>query len=168
MKKLAYLTFSLGVFALLFAACGKYEDGPTFSLASKKARVANEWVIEKNIADGVEQELTGYEQYYSYIFEKDGTGKFKVEAHTQTYNGVDVDVAASETAIEWRFDDKKEKIQMRMADSNGQFEDWDDEWSTILRLTSSEFWLQDQYSYDSDGDGTDDVTVTSETHLKSK
>lgn len=42
MKKIILLTLVV-VFAttLTFIGCGKYEDGPSISLASKKARVVN-------------------------------------------------------------------------------------------------------------------------------
>lgn len=169
MKNLVSIGLLIGVIALVFTSCGKYEEGPSISLASKKGRVANEWIVEKQIVDGEDEELSGYEQYYIYALEKDGTGKMKVEAHTATYGGVDVPVAASETNLEWEFDDSKEQLRTRMENEDGTFDDWDeDDWSTIIKLKSNEMWLQDEYEIDTDGDGTDDKTIISEMHMKSK
>ena len=50
MKKIFYaLTILVG---LQLASCGKYEEGPGFSLRSKTARLAGEWTIEKATVDG--------------------------------------------------------------------------------------------------------------------
>jgi hypothetical protein len=166
MKKFVSIALFVGIAAMIFSSCGKYEDGPGISLASKKGRVANDWIMDKQLVDGVEQEKTGYEEYYIYSLEKDGTGTMKVEAHTATYGDVDVEVEASETKVEWEFDDKKEQIRMRTANADGEFEDWsDDSWATILRLTSKEMWSKSTYTYN---DGTNDVTVETEMHMKSK
>ena len=42
-------------FAMLFlVSCGKYEDGPDFTLRSKTARIAGSWTLEKYMVDGVD------------------------------------------------------------------------------------------------------------------
>ena len=56
---------------------------------------------------------------------------------------------------------------MRQADEEGNFPDWDDDsYSTILKLKSNEMWIQDETEVDTDGDGTTDKTIVSETQLK--
>lgn len=47
-----------GVIALAFA-CGKYEEGPKFSLESKKSRLVGEWKVTSITKNGVDQSLPG-------------------------------------------------------------------------------------------------------------
>ena len=47
MKKLAIYVFALSLTAAGISSCGKYEEGPGFSLMSKKARVTNTWKLTK-------------------------------------------------------------------------------------------------------------------------
>ena len=44
-KNLTYFTLA-GVTSMGISSCGKYEDGPGFSLLSKKARVAGDWKVK--------------------------------------------------------------------------------------------------------------------------
>ena len=43
MKKLSILFAAFAV--VLLASCGKYEDGPGFSLRSKTSRLAGSWTV---------------------------------------------------------------------------------------------------------------------------
>lgn len=73
MKKLIAPFLLLGVI-LLAAACGKYEDGPTMSLRSRKARVANIWTYDKVTVNGKDFTIffdTNYTKY-EWEFTKDG------------------------------------------------------------------------------------------------
>jgi hypothetical protein len=37
------------VFVLLFHSCGKYPDGPNFSILSRKSRIENVWVLKETL-----------------------------------------------------------------------------------------------------------------------
>lgn len=141
MKKIFYaLTILVG---LQLASCGKYEEGPGFSLRSKTARLAGEWSIEKVTIDG--------EDYTAFVaafitnteFTKDGD-----------YIVTSSDLFSGESAVDkskWEFSDDKSEVVITDADgSKTNIE--------ILRLTNSEFWGKDV-------DSTGSVT---EVHYKSK
>jgi hypothetical protein len=71
----------LAIVAIVFTGCGKYEDGPAFSLRSKNARLQGEW--EMTEAEGPDFTYNGsvytyidgfsYPYTYSMTLEKDGT-----------------------------------------------------------------------------------------------
>lgn len=63
MKKLAIYAFALSLTAFGISSCGKYEEGPGFSLLSKKARVTNTWKLTKVEING--QDNTPSESSYS-------------------------------------------------------------------------------------------------------
>lgn len=53
MKK--FIVAALIAFAgisVTFSSCNKYEDGPKLSLLTKKARLCNDWVIDKYLVNG--------------------------------------------------------------------------------------------------------------------
>jgi hypothetical protein len=45
----------LGTGSLTFTSCNKYEDGPTISLRTKKARLTNEWKRSESYLNGTLQ-----------------------------------------------------------------------------------------------------------------
>ena len=71
----------LAIAAVVFTGCGKYEDGPDFSLRSKNARLQGEWEMTKadgpyfNYNGSVYTNPDGFSQPYTYsmTLEKDGT-----------------------------------------------------------------------------------------------
>ncbi|HBS85419.1 MAG: hypothetical protein A2W91_16555 [Bacteroidetes bacterium GWF2_38_335] len=138
MKKLLSIAVLLAGVAIIFSSCGKYEDGPKISLKSKKARVAAEWVVEKTYFNDTEQTLDGDEQYYIMALEKDGTGKYIVEAHTDSEGNA---VAGGEAEIEWEFDEDNLKIRTRMKFGDA-WSDWGD-YTEITRLKENELWTKD-------------------------
>ena len=117
------------VFITPFQGCGKYEEGPSFSLKTKKGRLCQSWSVDKWVdADGNSVAGTASDGIYTY--EKDGTATIS-----------DGSVSISGT---WEFDASKENIEVTFdflgsSSTNS---------SKIIKLTSSEFWLED---YDSDG-----------------
>jgi hypothetical protein len=132
-----YFLLTFFSFALLFAACKKYDDGPAFSLESKKKRVSNVWVIQKvyeTPQGGTKTDKTAdyWSYYYGYIMslEKDG-------GYTITYNPMNVSTY-NESGI-WSFNDKKTIISF--ASANGNPSAIGTHW-TILRLKEKELWMQ--------------------------
>ncbi len=144
MKKLSIL---FAAFAVVFlASCGKYEDGPGLSIRSKKARLTGTWVVESaiqgstditgDITNGGSVELT---------FDKDGV-------FTYAYDYVIFGVPASGSITgTWDFSDDKSELVI----TNGS---GDSNSAKILRLTSSELWLEE----------TDSNGGTYEVHYASK
>jgi len=140
--KLALVAMTL----VMLWSCGKYEEGPAFSLRSKKSRIAGTWVYDKVLQDGVDvtaQSTSG--NTYELTMEKDGTYKtvFSYTFLGQTISGEDSGT--------WEFGDN-ETIDVKSTTSNTTTT------STITRLTNSEYWTK---STGSNG-------VVTEVHFKSK
>lgn len=108
------------VTALNFVSCGKYEDGPNFSLRTKKARLVGEWEIVRignstYPSDGYTLEME---------FKKDGDLKFSYSymSYSYSYNG------------NWEFSGDKEDLLLTFDSEIMRFE--------ILRLTNKELWME--------------------------
>lgn len=102
--------------ALTFISCGKYEDGPGFSLRTKKARLTGEWEVVEidgdNVKDGDVLE-----------FFRDGTFEF--------------DYGSGDAEGEWEWEDGKSVIELDYDDA-GKYE------FEILRLTNKELWVENE------------------------
>jgi hypothetical protein len=140
MKKISIIMFAVVSMALVtFSSCGKYEEGPGFSLRSKKSRVVNTWVIEKYLENGVDltSQVLPFLGSYSVEYKKDET--FEVLTDGMREIG------------KWSFDSKKENLEMMYDGSTSK------DLSKIIRLTNDELWLVED-------DGTDKYEI----HYKSK
>ena len=62
---------------LLLSSCNKYEDGPSISLRSRKARLVNKW----QISEGSSQYYV-FSEIFSLEFTKDGAYIMEVEQDT--------------------------------------------------------------------------------------
>ena len=129
MRKLSIL-FTAFVL-LLLVSCGKYEDGPSFSLFSKKSRVVGEWYYEGIYVDGVEMTTSEDLVGFSSTFEKNG-------------EYLDMAVEAGNPIVTvgtWEFENDKEELAITT-----QYVDWTNTlvYNTInykiLRLTNKELW----------------------------
>jgi hypothetical protein len=130
MKKLLALSMvAIFAMALMFSGCGKYDNGPKFSLASKKGRVVNVWKQVKQIDNGVEQAVNPDWANESEEFTKDG----KV---IDTYISGGVTVTNSDQT--WAFDSKKTSIVITSASGGVSYSFT----YKILRLKGNELWLQ--------------------------
>lgn len=137
MKK-TFVFMMVVIFAIIlnFTSCGKYEEGPAFSLRSKKARVAGDWKVDEIYEDGDKIELSDYEKGMEWTFEKDGNGEFSYPAVTYIYEGIEYEIsAAGSDDFEWEFGDKKETIEI-------DFDEGDDMELEILRLKENELWVE--------------------------
>lgn len=123
LKNLTYLTLA-GATTLGVASCGKYEDGPSLSLSTKKARVAGDWEV-KSIGTTV----LGNNYSVNMVFEKDGsvqvTSTYNYGGYSQSYT----------YAGSWDFASDKEQILLTVDGSADLYE--------IKRLTNKEMWLDD-------------------------
>jgi len=122
-KNLTYVTLA-GVTAMGVSSCGKYEDGPGFSLLSKKARVVGDWEVKS-----IGSEVFGSEYSVDLSFEKSGSLMF-------TYSYSNQGISESYTyAGSWDFASDKEQLSMNIDGDIQLFE--------IKRLTNKEMWLDD-------------------------
>lgn len=116
-------------------SCGKYEDGPGFSLASKKSRLAGTWELDKlTYSDGSIADLIGSVEIE---FEKDGDYSSR-STSTYTDNYGSSYSYTNTTNGEWEFSSDKEEIEFE--DNDGDNYDWE-----IKRLTNKELWVEDEY-----------------------
>ncbi len=143
-------TKKISIFVLLFAglmmptiqSCKKYPDGPSISLRSRTARVANSWRVERYLKNGIDQtgnfiasksnyvEIFTKENNWSFVYLNTSDGKIKSGGGT------------------WHFiNDDKQILRT---------EGGDNQLLHIMRLKQNEFW----YYY---MDGSD----TKEFHLVS-
>jgi len=122
MKKLFGGVLFVALIGLTVSSCGKYTDGPDFSLKTKKGRLAGEWVEDTYVnSSGAESTPTNPA---TVEFERDGTYK-------STHSGITV-------TGEWEFVSSKEEIKTSFTVSNVVFSDT----RKILRLTNTEFWVE--------------------------
>lgn len=118
-KKNIMLTAGLGI---MFGtvSCGKYEDGPGFSLKSKKARLVGEWEV-------VEVDKVNIEDFnFAFEFEKNGDIEFTYSYYGYSYT----------EKGDWEWEDGKSSLEIEL---DGYTEEWE-----ILKLTSEELWFEDE------------------------
>ena len=120
------MKFLLSILSLLFvlSACKKYEEGPAFSLLTKKARITGSWKAEKVISKSGVMEFVYYDEVMKIL--KDGDYEFLV--------GSSIEI----TGI-WDFSQDKEYLRLNYGEDgiNNIVE------YKIIRLKSKELWLED-------------------------
>jgi Domain of unknown function (DUF5004) len=145
MKKISLLLVTIAMVSLW--SCGKYEEGPMFSLRSKTGRIAGTWVYDKILQNDVDvTSQSTANSTFEMTIERDGTYK-TVYSYTvlgQNFSGEDTGT--------WEFGDN-ETLSVTSDNGGGTNS------TTIIRLTNSEFWTRETDS------STGDVT---EVHYKSK
>ena len=117
MRKLLFLAMVTGLMAGV-VSCKKYEDGPLISFRSKKARLVNNWVIDKVYNKGVD---------VTAQYPKDSELDINDD---QTYSVVSNGVTATG---KWAFSDDKTQLYMTW-DNSGMTDTL-----TITRLKNKEF-----------------------------
>jgi hypothetical protein len=132
-KNLTYLTLA-GTTAIGISSCGKYEDGPNFSLRSKKARVVGDWNV-KTIGSTLLDD--NYGTTVNMEFDKNGSFTQTINYSYGTYN------YSYSYAGDWDFSSNKEHLLITADGNTDTLE--------IKRLTNNEMWLDDDYT-DADGD----------------
>lgn len=125
MKTLKKTILALVVLTFIFTGCNKYQDGPKFSLLTKKARLTGDWKIDKvtyNGNDVTSSYNTLLGANYQLDIEKDGNYK-------TTGNFPD--------SGKWKFGEDKDDVYFT-SNTAGSTEDAE----RILRLKSKELWLR--------------------------
>ena len=115
---------ALTLVMMISYSCSKYDDGPFFSLRTKKGRLVGEWELDKVIQNGQTQSL---DSDYDIIweFERDGDFEQTLEygSYSYGYNG------------DWEFDNNGEELEIALNGYGTQT--WE-----INRLTNNELWLE--------------------------
>jgi len=121
-----------------FPGCGKYEDGPGFSLKTKKSRLKGEWELDKftDASDGTVITSTDLE----WEFEKDGdfSQTLTIPPYIYTYYGYTYSFGGGTYTSngDWEWENSKESIEITIGNIRSEFE--------ILRLTNKELVLEDE------------------------
>jgi hypothetical protein len=114
--------------AIGLTACGKYEDGPNFSLLTKKQRLTGDWEVEKLMDGGVN--LIGNGVDIEMDFDKDGDFEIS-SSSTYTDNYGYTYSNSNSFKGEWEFSSDKEEIELDFDD--GSYQEIE-----ITRLTNKE------------------------------
>lgn len=122
----------LFLLAAIMFSCGKYDDGPAFSVFSKKNRLARKWKLSEVQIDGVNSTTI---TVWEYDFDADGNFIESYDDFLGTY-------PSGSFAGTWEFSNSKEDISLTY--DNGEERELE-----IRRLTREEFWFD--FLRDSDG-----------------
>ncbi len=111
--------------------CKKYDEGPAFSLRTKKQRLSRTWQYQTYFENGVDKTATQASFYQNYIIGLGKDGSYSVDyiAYGQ--------VPFNEVGI-WEFDDEKEKIIFTRQFPAGNPFEW-----KIKRLKRRELWVEE-------------------------
>lgn len=102
------------------AGCKKYEEGPSLSLRSRTARVANTWKVESYTINGTDNTSLLVNINYLETYDKDGNYSYSSSAGTGTGR--------------WEFQSDDMEIKRSGVSSQST------ETLVILRLKEKEFW----------------------------
>ncbi|HLW29681.1 MAG TPA: glycoside hydrolase family 43 C-terminal domain-containing protein [Brumimicrobium sp.] len=123
MKNGIKLFVSILTLVFVLSACNKYEEGPKFSLLTKKARITGTWELEKTVSSNGTVEYNNDEG--DIVINKDGS-------YVLTVNGFGV-------SGDWKFVKDKEYISVTVTIlGNTKVDEFQ-----ILRLKNKELWLKD-------------------------
>lgn len=120
--------YALTILSIFFVSACKYDNGPSISFRSKKARVEGTWIIDEQIEDGQVYTPDSFDRELHWEFKKDGT--FNLQRRQ-----------SSEGSGTWDFDSKKDSVIITF---NGPpaFK-----WSFhILKLKNKELWIKNKNS----------------------
>lgn len=122
----------------MLSACHKYEDGPIFSLKTKKNRVSQSWVLDqafKNESDTITTSI-----HLSVTFKKDGDVTYVDTVYT---NENIMEQRVRQGA--WQFTNNDAAITMVIQNPDGTA---DAKYWYILRLATDQLWVREQVGND--------------------
>tara|TARA_B100001564_G_C20585272_1_gene645191 strand:- start:459 stop:935 length:477 start_codon:yes stop_codon:yes gene_type:complete len=134
---------TLALIAIISYGCSKYDDGPAFSLRTKKGRLSGEWELDKiNGQDPDDYYSNSWSVYnnveITWTFERDGDFEACMDAEVQYgYSNYSYSYSYSDCDDgDWEFEDNGEELELQMNGSsyNQTYE--------INRLSSNELWLE--------------------------
>ncbi len=127
MRKISLTLFAIALTAMLLPSCGKYEEGPAFSIIPKKSRIVNIWKIEKVFINDVDRSDLYQTTIDSYKLELTKDGKLTVSytnsLGTLSQNGT------------WELESSNENLSFTINGDKDTFK--------IMRLKSNEMWLEE-------------------------
>lgn len=126
MSRVKY-TCILGI-SLILVACGKYENGPSFSLLTKKTRLVRAWEIEEILYNEEPVTFNAGVMNSVYTFDKDQGYSVVGEGPQGTINEYGT----------WEFDDKKEHVMITLYGTTSSYR--------ISRLKNTSLWLKQDTS----------------------
>lgn len=118
MKKSFYLLIVAGLL-LSILSCGKYDEGPFFSMRTKKARLDGHWNIVLVYNNNVDV-TRFYPDDYGYVFDKNGS--FRHIENGNDHLGT------------WEFNSDKSEILITFENSSKS------DAFTVLKLTNKHMW----------------------------
>ncbi|MFL2585074.1 MAG: hypothetical protein ACJ0QO_00230 [Parvicellaceae bacterium] len=150
-KNSTLLLAAAAITVLNFQSCSKYEDGPTFSLRTKKGRLVGNWEVVKIGGQNPETYLSnslggsGYSLALSNVsieweFENDGDIDQKISFDlTYSYYGTSYTYSQNyDLSGEWEWENNKEEVEIEM---NIGYGSWSSDYE-ILKLTNQELKLE--------------------------
>ncbi len=114
----------LALLTLVVVSCGKYEEGPGFSLISKKNRITNTWTLSKVEVNGQDQTPLSSTYTMKMTLKDDETLSANYTIFTVPYT----------TTGTWAFN--ADKSSLILTDNSGTST------NTIVRLTNKEMKLR--------------------------
>jgi len=115
---------ALSAISVTITSCNKYEDGPKFSLLTKKMRITGDWTATESIYTTTSgSSTTSTISGVTLSIEKDGTYK-------------ETDPSGSDSGT-WRLGEDKDDL-LTTSSAPGSVE----EGARILKLKSKELWLR--------------------------
>lgn len=126
MKKFILGSFIAAVVIVFsFSSCGKYEDGPAFSLLTKKSRLCGDWVLDKYMVNDVDQ-TANFQAVFgtNYVWDIEKDGAYHVHG------------SVSDDGT-WELGEDKDDVRFKSSQANSSEVSY-----RILRLKSKELWLK--------------------------
>lgn len=118
------------ILLLLFSSCGKYEEGPYFSLRTKKGRLCQQWYANEIVSGSLTIQLDPSTNYIDFY--KNGEHKFS-SSGWWNYTGT----------ASWEFASDKEELLIHVVQQNGIQYLVTTYTYDILKLTKKKLWLRD-------------------------
>jgi hypothetical protein len=113
------------IVCLIVASCNKYEEGPSFSLRTKKARLNGEWQLESYYENGEDKTSSVASVYADFVMQF-----FKDGAYVEWYRNVPAEGT-------WTFVNNKSAVRTVINQA-------DIDTIEIIRLTHTEFWHREE------------------------
>ncbi|MFZ5552995.1 MAG: hypothetical protein ACOZCO_07755 [Bacteroidota bacterium] len=129
--KTIHVIITMLIFSSILTSCGKYEEGPGFTIRTKTHRVAGTWKIQNLYFNGTEiNSLVPSD--YTETYDKDGNYSYSSSGGSGSGR--------------WEF--QNDKAEIKRSGVSGQ----STETLVILRLKEKEFWYyfmdgSDKYEY---------------------
>lgn len=168
MIKFFFKIFCIIIILNVVTSCGKYEEGPAFSLLTKKSRITGTWETQEATNNG---STIYFEDNITLLttLDNNGEGNYKITVFVPFESlTIPINITAE---LEWKFTNDKENLKITVDNENVDWglldpenfnpddfefdDDMDFEFdentlielfninARILRLTRSELWLEE-------------------------